>query len=97
MKSSPPLRTPHRPWARSATEKAHAFSQHLASVFHPYPSDPTPVAEETILKFLETPYQLEPPIPRLTRTDIQIAINHLNPKNPQATISSLVTFSKNCP
>jgi hypothetical protein len=38
------------------------------------------VAEETILQFLETPYQLEPPIPRLTRTDIQTAINHLNPK-----------------
>jgi hypothetical protein len=41
------------------------------------------VAEETILQFLETPYQLEPPIHRLTRTDIQTAINHLNPKkNP---------------
>jgi hypothetical protein len=38
------------------------------------------VAEETILQFLETPYQLEPPIPRLTRTDIQKAINHLNPE-----------------
>jgi hypothetical protein len=38
------------------------------------------VAEETILQFLETPYQLEPPIPRLIRTDIQTAINHLNPK-----------------
>jgi hypothetical protein len=32
MKSSPPLRTPHGTWARSATEKAHAFSQHLASL-----------------------------------------------------------------
>jgi hypothetical protein len=31
-------------------------------------------------QFLETPYQLEPPIPRLTRTNIQTAINHLNPK-----------------
>jgi hypothetical protein len=38
------------------------------------------VAEETILQFLETPYQLEPPIPRLTRTDNQTAINNLNPK-----------------
>jgi hypothetical protein len=38
------------------------------------------VAEETILQFLETSYQLEPPIPRVTRTDIQTAINHLNPK-----------------
>jgi hypothetical protein len=44
-------------------EKAHAFSQHLASLFQPYPSGLTPVAEETILTFLETPYQLEPPIP----------------------------------
>jgi hypothetical protein len=38
------------------------------------------VEEEAILQFLETPYQLEPPIPHLTRTDIQTAINHLNPK-----------------
>jgi hypothetical protein len=38
------------------------------------------VAEETILQFLDIPYQLEPPIPHLTRTDIQTAINHLNPK-----------------
>jgi hypothetical protein len=41
------------------------------------------VAEETILQFLENHYQLEPPIPRLTRTDIQTAINDLSPKkNP---------------
>jgi hypothetical protein len=38
------------------------------------------VPEETILQFLETPYQLEPPIPRLTRNDIQTAINHVNKK-----------------
>jgi hypothetical protein len=37
------------------------------------------VAEET-LQLLETPYQLELPIPHLTRTDIQTAINNLNPK-----------------
>jgi hypothetical protein len=79
-KSSPSLRTPHGTWARSATERAHAFSQHIASVFQPYPSGTTPVAEETTLQFLETPYQTEPPIPHLTRTDIQTAINNLNPK-----------------
>jgi hypothetical protein len=44
------------------------------------PPGPTPVVEETITQFLETPYQLEPRIPRLTRTDIQININRLNPK-----------------
>jgi hypothetical protein len=38
------------------------------------------VAEETILQFLENPYQLEPPIPCFIQTDIQTAINHLNPK-----------------
>jgi hypothetical protein len=69
---SSPLRTPYGTWARSATEKA--------SVFQPYPSGPTSVAEETILQLLETPYQLEPSNPRLTRTDIQPAINNLNPK-----------------
>jgi hypothetical protein len=38
------------------------------------------VAEDIILQFLEIPYQLEPPIPRLSRTDNQTAIIHLNPK-----------------
>jgi hypothetical protein len=73
------LRTPHGTWARRATEKAHAFSQHPASVFQPYHTGPTLIAEENI-QFLETSYQHEPPIPRLIRTDIQTAINHLNPK-----------------
>jgi hypothetical protein len=38
------------------------------------------VAEKTIIQFLETSYQLEPPIPFLIRIDIQTAIHYLNPK-----------------
>jgi hypothetical protein len=38
------------------------------------------VEEETILQFLETPYQLDPPLPRLLRTEIQTAITNLNRK-----------------
>jgi hypothetical protein len=77
---SPPLRTLHRTWARSAVEKALAFADHLASVFQPHPPGPDPAADEPLLQLLEIPYQLELPIPRLTRTEIQTAIHSLNPK-----------------
>jgi hypothetical protein len=79
-KPSPPLRTPQGTWARSPTEKAQALAEHLVSVFQPYPSSPIPAPEQQILQALATQYQLDPPIPRFTNTDIQAAINHLNPK-----------------
>jgi hypothetical protein len=68
-KPSPPLRTRHGTWARSATEKAQAFAEHLVSVFQTYPSSPFPAAEEPILQALEIPYQLEPPINGFTHAD----------------------------
>jgi hypothetical protein len=36
--------------------------------------------EEALTQLLETPYQQEPPINRLKRTDVQAAINRLTPK-----------------
>jgi hypothetical protein len=36
--------------------------------------------EEALVQLLETPYQLEPPINRLKRTEVQEVINRLNPK-----------------
>jgi hypothetical protein len=60
-KSSPPLRTPQRTWARENAEKGHAFAKHLEQVFQPHPLDNTPEKED-LIQLLETPYQLEPPI-----------------------------------
>jgi hypothetical protein len=55
-KSSPPLRTSRGTWARSNVKKAHTFTEHLAKVFQPHPSENEP--EEALTQLLETPYQL---------------------------------------
>jgi hypothetical protein len=61
-------------------KKSHAFAKHLEQVFPPHALDNTPEEEEDLIQLLETPYQLEPPIKRLKRTDVQEIINSLNPK-----------------
>jgi hypothetical protein len=38
-----------------------------------------PEDEEALMQLLETPYQLEPPINRLKRAEVQEVINRLNP------------------
>jgi hypothetical protein len=72
---SPPIRTPLGKWAST-----HAFAHHLAEVFQPHPSENLPADEEAITHFLETPYQLEPPLPRFSRTEVQTIISRLHPK-----------------
>jgi hypothetical protein len=39
-----------------------------------------PEEEEALIQLLDTSYQLEPPIKRLKRTEVQEVINSLNPK-----------------
>jgi hypothetical protein len=53
-KPSPPLRTSQGTWVRSNVEKAHAFAEHLANVFQPYPSANEPQEEEALVQLLET-------------------------------------------
>jgi hypothetical protein len=79
-KSSPPLKTPQGIWARNNAEKAQAFTKHLEQVFQPHPLENTPEEQEDVTQLLETTYQLEPPIKRLKRTEVQEIINSLNPK-----------------
>jgi hypothetical protein len=43
---SPPLRTSQGTWARSNVDKVHAFAEHLANVFQPYPSENEPEYDE---------------------------------------------------
>jgi hypothetical protein len=64
-KSSPPLRTAQGTWAQSDIEKANIFAEHLANVFLPNPSENSPVEEEALIHYLETPYQLDLPLNRL--------------------------------
>jgi hypothetical protein len=67
-KPSPPLNTSQGTSARSSVEKAHTFAENK------------PKEEEALAKLLETPYQLEPPINRLKRAEVQEVTNSLNPK-----------------
>jgi hypothetical protein len=58
-------------------------SQYLflfGTVFQPHPSKNEFEEEEALTQFLETPYQLEPPIKRLNRAEVQEVIYSLNPK-----------------
>jgi hypothetical protein len=79
-KPSQPLRTSQGTWARSKVEKADVFAEHLANVFQLHPSENEPEEEEALKQLLQTPYQLEPPINRLKRAEVQEVINSLNPK-----------------
>jgi Ser/Thr protein kinase RdoA (MazF antagonist) len=79
-KYSSPLRKLQGTLARTSIEKAHAFAEHLVKVFYPYPSENEPEEEEALTHLLETPYQLEPPINRLKRSDVQEVVNSLKTK-----------------
>jgi hypothetical protein len=94
-KPSAPLRTSHGTWAGSNVEKAHAFAEHLANVIQPHPLENQPEEEEALMQLIETPYQLEPPINRLKRAEVQEVINSLNPK--ESPSYDLVTGNKELP
>jgi hypothetical protein len=58
------------------------FRSSLSKVFQPHPSEnlPEEEEEEAITHFLETPYQLEPPIPHIRRTEVHTTISSLHPQ-----------------
>jgi hypothetical protein len=102
--TSIPIRTPQETWARSNAEKAQAFANHLATVFQPHLSEPNSIPEATLTSLLETPFQLEPLVTRLKRSEVQAIINNLSTKkfpwlrphdrqNPQRTAHPLHPIS----
>jgi hypothetical protein len=60
--------------------KSTRFAEHLAKVFQSHPSENELEEEEALIQLLDTPYQLEPPINRLKRAEVQEVNNSLNPK-----------------
>jgi hypothetical protein len=74
---STPIRTSQGTWAGSNAEKAQAFAHHLASVFQPHPSNPNSTPEANLTSLLETPFQLEPPVTRLKRSEVHSTITNL--------------------
>ncbi|PNF20480.1 RNA-directed DNA polymerase from mobile element jockey [Cryptotermes secundus] len=77
---SPPLLTPQGTWASTNSTKAHTFANHLASVFQPHPSNNLPEEENSIINYLESPYQLDPPLPRFKQSEVKTIIKTLYPK-----------------
>jgi hypothetical protein len=47
---------------------------------NPTPSENIPVEEEILTQFLETPYQLDPPLNHLLRSEVHAIVKKLNPK-----------------
>jgi hypothetical protein len=73
-----------------------AFAEHLANVFQPHPSENKPKEEEELIRLLETPYQLEPPINILKTAQDQEVINSLNPKKSSGYGLLIGEILKNC-
>jgi hypothetical protein len=69
VKKPPQLKTSQGTWARSNVGKGHAFTEHLAKVFQPHPSENEP--EEEAHNFLRPQYPLEPSINRLNEAEVQ--------------------------
>jgi hypothetical protein len=78
--SSPPLWMAQGTWARSDFEKANIFAEHLSNVFQPHPSENSPVEEEVLTQSLDTPYQLDPPLKHLLRSEVHAVVKKHSPK-----------------
>lgn len=73
-----PIRTPNNTWAKSDSEKARTFAEHLANVFTPFPTDEDET--EVIQHILDTPYQMSPPIKPFKTAQIETTIlKNVNP------------------
>jgi hypothetical protein len=57
----PPIRINHDTWARTDKQKATAFTEHLASVFQPFPPQLSVMEEETINNELNVPHKMALP------------------------------------
>jgi ribosomal protein S21 len=70
-------------------QKAHAFVKHVADVFQPHPTENESKKEEALIQLLEAPYQLEQPMKRFKRTEVQEGISRRTPK--ESSGYSLIT------
>lgn len=81
QQSIPPIRSSTSlAWARNDQEKAELFSDHLANVFRPFPSNSSAQTEEQIRNSLDVPFQMELPIKPFKPAEIQNMIANVKPK-----------------
>lgn len=78
---NPPIRKDDGSWAKSNEEKANVFADHLYEVFQPNPTDIINSIDDDVQAFLDSPYQLEPPLQKFTVKQVaDIIETKLNPK-----------------
>jgi hypothetical protein len=53
-----------------------------ANMFQPHPSENSPEEEEALMHYLETPYQLDPPLSRLLRLEVHALVPCTSPTYP---------------
>jgi hypothetical protein len=72
----PPLRTATGDWAKSDKEKSELYADYLSGVFKQNLS----ADSEDIIKFLEAPFQMSPPIKFFTVGEVKSSIKKLRPR-----------------
>jgi hypothetical protein len=72
----PPLQLHNDTWARTDKQKSTAFAEHLATVFHPFPSQSTAMDEQTILHELNAPHQMALPLKKIRLHEVVQVIQY---------------------
>ena len=90
----PPIRRENGSWARSDSEKATLFAEHLYKTFQPLESNITEQEENSLLKNTQLSTE-ENPAKSVNVKEVQRVIRNLKDKKPQDTIVLLVKYLKN--
>lgn len=61
-------------WARNDRDKAELFADHLGGVFQPFSADPDNGEEADIDHFLQSPFQMSPPIKPFKPEEVKLMI-----------------------
>lgn len=70
----PPIRRSDQSWAKTNTEKAELFAQHLEAVFTPNPRQISIEEEDEMHVFLDETHQLDLPIKSFTKSEVSAVI-----------------------
>lgn len=90
--ASPPLRKAAGDWARSDSEKAQTFADHLQKVFSPHPYEGSAEHALNVLSTLNIPTLSQgPTIKKFTKSEVVSTIKRL--KNRKASGYDLITRS----
>lgn len=70
-----PIRKPDGNWARSSKERAEVFAAHFEKIFQPHEINEDNIGSEEVKDYLESPFQLSPPIKYFTPAEVKFTIH----------------------